>query len=120
MKKTIILSLALITCLTACEKMELFDRDKKDKPCAIVSSETLPSEVSVAFQTKYQGATVETWFNKDNIGYCALFTFNSVKTLAQFNNDGSFVKEETEVEQEGEHEDEDNDSGCECEVEDDD
>lgn len=113
MKKIIIL-LAVLTSLTSCEKWNPFNKDKKEKPCAIVSSEILPSEVIATFQIKYSGATVETWFNKDNTGYCALFIFNGLKTLAQFNNDGSFVNEE--VEQEGEQESKD--SGCECEIED--
>lgn len=117
MKKTIILSAVIIASLTSCEKWELLDKDKKDVPCQIVSSESIPSAVSSAFQTKYQGATVETWFNKDNTGYCALFTLNGVKTLSQFDNNGNFVKEETEVEQEGEYEDNENDTGCECEIE---
>lgn len=114
MKKTIILLAVLITSLTSCEKWNPFDKDKKEKPCAVVSSETLPLEVYTAFSTKYPGYTVETWFNKDNTGFCALFIFNGVKTFAQFNNDGSFVNEE--VEKEGEHENKD--SGCECEIED--
>ncbi len=115
MKKLLVILIGLAT-LSACEKGNLFD--KKDKPCAIVTAETMPSSVTTSFQTKYPGIAVEKWFNKDNTGYCALFNLNGKKTLSQFNNEGSFVKEETEVEQEGNHQDgNDKDSGCECETE---
>jgi len=116
--KTLLIILIGLTTFTSCEKGNLFDKNKKDKPCAVVSVETMPSSVTTAFQTKYPGITVEKWFNKDNTGYCALFTLNGKKTLSQFNNDGGFVKEESEVEQQGNHQDGNNsDSGCECEIE---
>lgn len=118
MRNIIILSALIITGLTSCEKQEFFSRDKKDIPCPIVSSEAIPSAVSAALQTKYQAVTVETWFNKDDTGYCAMFTRNGVKTLVQFDNNGNFIKEQTEIEQE--NEDNDKDTGCECEVEDED
>lgn len=117
MKKLLVFLIGL-TILSACEKGNLFEKNKKDKPCAIVTPETMPSSVTTAFQKKYPGVTVEKWFNKDNTGYCALFTLNGKKTLTQFNNDGGFVREETEVEQQGNHQDgNNNDSGCECETE---
>lgn len=119
MKKLLAIVLTLVT-LVSCEKLDLLSKHKKDKPCAVVAAETMPSKVTASFQTKYLGVTVEKWFNKDNNGYCALFTLNGKKTLSQFNNDGVFLNEETDVEQEGNHQDDndnDSDSGCECETE---
>lgn len=117
MKKLLAIVLTLIT-LVSCEKVDLLNKHKKDKPCAVVSAETMPSEVTASFRTKYSGVTAEKWFNKDNNGYCALFTINGKKTLSQFNNDGVFLNEETDAEQEGNHQDDnDNDSECECETE---
>ena len=56
--------------------------------------------------------------NKENSGYCASFTFNGNKTLALFNNDGSFAKEEVDNNQEVDHQDSDmDDKGCSCELE---
>ena len=113
MKKIVAIAIGL-TMLVACEKMD----NKKNKPCPIVTKETIPPAVITSLDAKYPGNSVEKWFNKDNSGYCALFTLNGKKTLAQFNNDGTFVKEEIDVEQEGNHQDgKTNDSGCECEME---
>jgi len=113
MKKLLILVLAF-TIFTACEKLE-----RERKACPTISSEAVPSTVMITFTTKYSETTVvKTWFNKDNKGYCALFTLNGKETKAFFDNNGNFQKEE--IEQEGEHEDNDadDDSGCECELED--
>ncbi|MCW3070324.1 MAG: hypothetical protein JWO44_214 [Bacteroidetes bacterium] len=113
MKKLLVIATALVT-LISCEKGDLFEKNKKDKPCAVVSPETIPSAVASSFQNKYAGAAVEKWFNKDNAGYVTLFTWNGKKTLSEFSNDGAFLKEETEAD----HQDgnDDNDSGCECEI----
>lgn len=119
MKKIAFIGLLIIT-ITACKKLENlnpFEKKHKDTPCATVNSESIPQAVKDAFNQKYSGISVTTWFNKDNTGYCALFTKNGIKTLAQFNNDGAFVKEETDNNQEGEHKDNNNDSGCSCELE---
>ncbi len=115
MKTLLILAFGLVA-LVSCEKGNLFDNNKKDKACPVVAVESIPENVNTSFQTKYPGATVDKWFNKDNKGYCALFILNSKKTLSQFNNDGEFIKEETNVEQEGNHQDSE-DNECECETE---
>ncbi len=121
MKKLFFIVFGLAT-LSSCEKGDLFDKKDKDNPCPVVSSEMVPSAVTTSFQMKYPNNTVDTWFNKDNVAYSAMFTLNGKQTLSQFKNDGTFVKEEIEVDQQGEHEDnnDDNDSGCECETEDED
>lgn len=104
---------------TSCQKLKdinPFDKEKKETPCAVVSSEAVPQAVKDNFSVKYAGQTVTTWFNKDGSGFCAEFTQNGVKTLAQFNNDGTFVKEENDSHQEGGHKDKNADTGCSCEV----
>lgn len=106
--------------ITSCQKMENlnpFEKKHKDKPCATVSSETVPQVVKDGFAKQYPNENVTTWFNKDNNGYCAEFTRNGVKNLAQFNNDGSFVKEDSDNNQDGEHQDSNNEKGCSCELE---
>ena len=105
---------------TSCQKLKdinLFNKEKKETLCAVVSSEAIPQAVKDAFTVKYSGQTVTNWFDKDGNGFCAEFTQNGVKTLAQFNNDGAFVKEEIDNHQEGEYKDKNTDPGCSCEIE---
>ena len=127
MKKSMILALGLLFMTFSCEKNDK-ENDSEDVPCAVVANADVPTTVSSAFEAKYAGRTVVKWFNKDNHGFAALFDVNGVKTLAEFNNDGTFVKEEIdEVEEEEEHDgifgnhdeddDENEDDGCECEME---
>ena len=120
MKKIALLTLMAIS-LASCEKFDIkhpFKKENKEKPCAIVSRESLSAEILAAFKAKYPTATGETWFNKDNTGFCASFTVNGNKTLSLFSNDGSFVKEEVDSNQEGDHQDNNNDDkGCSCEIE---
>ena len=85
--------------------------------CPVVSAKDVPSSVISTFQGKYPNTIAETWFNKDNQGYCAVFTFNGKETKALFDNNGNFQKEE--IDQEGDHEDDDDDNGCKCDTEDD-
>lgn len=112
---------AIALSIASCEKMQHlnpFDKHKEQEQasCPVVTSENVPAAVTTAFAEKYAGATVTTWFNKDNTGYCASFTNNGVETKALFNNDGTFAKEETETHQKGKHNEED-ETGCECELE---
>lgn len=114
MKKLVIIGSVMVL-MASCEKKELNLFDKKDKICATVSSENVPQEVRDAFAAKYPGITVTAWFNKDDVGYTALFTQNGSETLTQFDNSGNFVKEEIDA-SEGDHKDKSKDSGCECEL----
>lgn len=119
MKKIVTIAISL-TMLVACSKMENnnpFSKKEKHNSCAVVGSDVISANVLTAFQAKYPNATVDKWFNKDNTGFCALFTISGNKTLAQFNNDGSFVKEESNLEQDGNHQNNDESGGCECELE---
>lgn len=101
--------LAIATIVISCEK-----ENEHKNLCLVISEKAVPSSVSSAFQEKYSNVVVEKWFNKDNNGYCALFTFNGKETKALFSNFGNFQKEE--VDQKGEHEDND-DNGCKCDIE---
>ena len=117
MKNFTLLAIVLIF-LASCEKFHLFNKEKENL-CPVVTSEQMPAVVTKAFSTKYTGTMVTTWFNKDNTGYCAVFISNGNQTKALFDNNGNFVKEETELEnnnQTGDHQD--GDGGCECELKD--
>ena len=119
MKQLAFIALNVIL-FTSCQKLKNvnpFDKEKKETPCVVVSSEAIPQAVKSAFSVKYAGQTVTTWFNKDGNGFCAEFTQNGVKTLAQFSNDGTFVIEETDNQQDKEHNDKNADTGCSCEIE---
>lgn len=104
-----VLILAIATIVVSCEK----EKESKNL-CPVISEKAVPSSVISAFQQKYPNVIIEKWFNKDNKGYCAMFTFNGKETKALFDNNGNFQNEE--IDNEGEHKDND-DNGCECETE---
>ena len=106
----------LVVIITSCQKIK--EKMHKDIPCATVNSETVPQTVKDSFTRQYPGTNVNTWFNKDNNGYSALFTQNGTLIIAQFNNDGVLIKEGAESNQNGDHQDNNDDKGCSCEVED--
>ncbi|MEI6765315.1 MAG: hypothetical protein WCM76_06710 [Bacteroidota bacterium] len=111
MKKLFII-LACAVILVSCEK-----RKENKNSCPVVPAEAVPVSVNSAFQEKYPNVVAEKWFNKDNTGYCVLITLNGQKKLCQFNTDGSFVNEQTDIEQQGDHQDNnDNNSSCECDT----
>lgn len=117
MKKPILMG-GLVIAITSCEKMKEINpfekKDKHEKVCPTVSSETLPSSVVTTFNQKYAGATTITWFDKDGSSYCVVFTLNGKETKALFSKDGVFQSEEIEQDNHGDHQD--NESGCECET----
>ncbi len=113
MKNLLILSCSLFF-FVSCEKWDGFH--KKDKPCPVVNAADVPASVTKSFDTKYSGAVVDTWFNKDNAGFVASFKQAGKKTIARFDNDGNF---ENEINQDGDHQD-NNEEGCDCETEDND
>ena len=118
MKKIALIGLVALV-FAACHKME---RGHEDTPCPVVSTESVPKNVKEAFTTKYPGAIVSTWFNKDNNGFTAMFTQNGNETYAQFNNDGAFINEDNYDNQQREHHgnkhDNEDDEGCSCDTED--
>ena len=85
--------------------------------CPVVAAGLVPQVVKDSFAIKYPATAVTTWFNKDSVAYCAFFTISGVNKLAQFANNGNFIKEEIEIEQEGDHQDTTGKTtGCVCEV----
>jgi hypothetical protein len=125
MKKLLILT-AILGFFCSCETFEMFDKnDDHKKRCEVVDTENVPLIIKSSFQEKHPEIKVDTWFNKDGIGYVALTVNGNIKTLTQFDNEGNFVNEESENENEDENdfddqnEDENEDDGCECETDDD-
>ena len=128
--KSIITFAVCLTIMASCSNfpdLNPFDSNKEDTPnlCPTVNADAVPATVTSAFRELYPGMTVTTWFNKDNTGYCALFTDNGVQKLVRINNDGTFVSEELTGDQQqgGDFQDNNSDSsnnsdtGCECDTE---
>lgn len=125
--KKVALAIFLVSTLLSCEDIDFenpFKKDRKEKPCPTVNSESMPLSVTATFNEKYPNSSSVIWFNKDGKAFCASFTFNGNKILAQFSNEGVFIKEESDFDQDGEHQDEndddenDDDEGCNCDTED--
>ncbi len=95
--------------------------------CPVVASDQLPSTVLTAFNEKYPGAEVLSWFNTDGTGYCAIINYNGSELKVVYDNNGNFISEEIDsevdndnIEQEDNNDDgeddDDDDSGCECDL----
>ena len=89
--------------------------------CPVVAASAVPQVVKDSFAVRYPATIVTTWFNKDSVAYCAFFIISGVEKLAQFANNGTFIKEEIETHPEGEHQDNTGTggkttTGCECET----
>lgn len=118
--KQIILTAAAIILFYSCTKKET--TEAKEKACPTIDQGLVPAAVKSSFQNKYPSNSVITWFRKDSIGYCAYFLQSaSIKKLAEFDNTGLFVKEETDNNQKGNFEDSTKvnggkGTGCECEM----
>ncbi len=100
------------------------EKEKAEAPenlCPVVAASAVPQSVKDSFMVRYPATTVTTWFNKDNVSYCAFFTSAGVEKLTQFANNGSFIKEQIETNESGEHGDSavttgKTSEGCECEI----
>ena len=120
MKKVFLLVAVSATVLFfACKKD---GKEKTENHCPVVAASLVPQVVKDSFAVRYPATTVTTWFNKDSVAFCAYFiTPVNAEKLAQFANNGSFIKEEIETHQEGQHVDSTGtggkvSSGCECET----
>ncbi len=95
-------------------------KEKADTLCPVVTASEVPQVVKDSFAVRYPATSVTTWFNKDSVAFCAFFTISGIEKLAQFANNGSFIKDEIETNQEGEHQDSTGTggktTGCECET----
>lgn len=105
---------------SACEKG---NKEKAENLCPVVAADAVPQAVKDSFALRYPGTIVTSWFNKDNVAFCAFFiTSANVETLAEFGNSGSFILEQIETNQDGQHEDSTattggkTSSGCECDI----
>lgn len=90
--------------IASCEKANPFKKNKKVKAYTTVSAEAVPQPVKTTYAARYSGATVETWYKKDNTTFAAKPNPNSQVAFASFTKDGNFIKEGPEVENEVENE----------------
>lgn len=123
MKKIAVIVVALISFASCLKKETKETKEAKENPCPAIDKSLVPQTVKAGFQNKYPSDSVITWFRKDSIGYCAYFLqSSSIKKLAEFDNAGLFLSEETDNHQQENHEDSSDvnnpkgDSGCECEI----
>lgn len=107
--------------LFACKKNE--KAEVKENPCPTVAASLVPQIVQTAFTNRYAPDAAITWFRKDSLGYCAYFKQGgTVKKLAEFDNAGTFLREEAD--NNNDHNDDDStgtaghgtSAGCECEI----
>ncbi len=97
--------------------------DENENHCPIIAATAVPQIVKDSFAVRYPSLSVDTWFVKDSIGYCAYFIQPvSQHKLAEFTKTGSFIKEEIDLDHDGKFEDSTglsktkNPSSCECEI----
>ena len=116
MKNLFLIAIASIVVLASCNKDK---KESKENDCPVVAVNLVPKIVKDSFALRYPTDSVRTWFNKDNMGYCAFFVSKGVTKLAEFSTTGNFVKEEIDSDENNEHEDNvanGKKSGCECEM----
>lgn len=95
MKKTFVLA-CMFFALMSCEKLSGNRPCPKEKPCPVVSSDSIPSTLRTSFAQKYPNASDVIWFDKDGHGFCALFTNGALTTRAMYDHDGVFIDERSE------------------------
>ncbi len=113
----LVLSVIISISFSSCKK-EI--KEPSANLCPVVDASAVSMAVKDSFAVRYPAISVTTWFNKDSVAFCAFFTISGIEKLAQFSNNGSFIKEEIETNQEGEHQDSTGigvkTTGCECET----
>ena len=120
MKKIFLLvAVAASVIFFSCKKE---DAEKAENLCPVVAASAVPQIVKDSFALRYPATNVITWFNKDSVAFSAYFISSAnVQKLAQFANNGIFMKEELETQQEGEYQDTTVSgsklgAGCKCET----
>lgn len=118
--------LAIITgsvIFTSCSKDGKKEGKENENHCPVIAATAVPQVVKDSFAVHYPSLTVDTWFQKDSIGYCAYFIQPvNQKKLAEFTKTGSFIKEEIDLDHDGNFEDSTGHSDpkvpgvCECEL----
>ena len=84
MKKSILFGILFSIMIASCESHTEISEDK------------VPAAVVTAFKAKYPGATITKWVTEKKDGqtiYEAVFKQNNEEEEAEFNADGSFIKE---------------------------
>ena len=116
MKKLCITVIIATVIFFSCKKEE----DKSENLCPEVPASSVPQTVKDSFAVRYPTDVVKTWFNKESAAFCAFFITSGMEKLAQFADNGTFIKEEIETDQQGEYQDSTSigksGAGCECEI----
>jgi hypothetical protein len=135
MKKTIFFSIASLSSFVililiaaslffaSCSKDGKKDNNENENPCPIIAATAVPQVVKDSFSIRYPLMTVDTWFKKDSIRFCAYFIqLGNQKKLAEFAKNGAFIMEEIDLNGDGNFEDSTGHSDpkfssiCECEI----
>ena len=121
--KNILFAVITVALLIACNKEGKKEGDEKENHCPVIARSAVPLIVKDSFAVRYPSMTVNTWFQKDSIGYCAYFIQPvNQKKLAEFTGTGVFVSEEIDIDHDGNFEDSTGHSNpkmpgvCECEI----
>lgn len=121
--KMILLAISVMGLLVACNKEGKKEGNESDNHCPNIAETAVPQIVKDSFAVRYPSMTVNTWFRKDSIGYCAYFIQPvNQKKLTEFTNTGVFIQEEIDIDHDGNFEDSTTHSGpkgpggCECEI----
>jgi hypothetical protein len=108
---------------TSCSKDGKKEGNENENHCPVVAAAAVPQIVKDSFAVRYPSLTVDTWFQKGGIGYCAYFIQPAnQKKLAEFTKTGSFIMEEIDLDHNGNFEDSTGHSDpkvpgvCECEL----
>jgi hypothetical protein len=119
--KKILIAISIAAVLIACSKED--KKGEKENHCPVIAVSVVPQIVKDSFAVRYPSQTVNTWFQKDSIDYCAYFIQPvSQKKLAEFTSLGVFVSEESDKDHDGHFEDSTGQSNpktgsvCECEI----
>ncbi len=117
MKNILLISIISISVFVSCKKEK---KETDEKPCPVVAANLVPKMVRDSFMHRYPTDSVRTWFNKDSVAYCAFFVSSGTEKLAQFSDNGNFIKEEIESNNDSQQQDSTatgkTKAGCECEI----
>lgn len=122
MNKTLLV-VTVVALLAACNKEGKKDGKETENHCPAIAATAVPQVVKDSFAIHYPSMAVNTWFQKDSIGYCAYFIQSvNIKKLAEFSRTGVFILEEIDIDLDGNFEDSTGHSDpkipgvCECEI----
>ncbi len=101
-----IIAIAGMVFFVACSKEGKKDGNETENHCPVIAATAVPQAVKDSFTVRYPSLTVDTWFQKDSIGFCAYFIqLVNQKKLAEFTKTGSFIMEEIDLDHDGNFED---------------